>query len=85
MLDNIQAKTTTPNLLSGKAISRAIRGFLIIESVLHALLHREQVFKKKNSEVRFTKHRQLILFFQYGYVNQAGSEEDADDFLSTKD
>ena len=38
MLELIYAKDTVPYMLSGKAISRAIRGHLLIDAVLHAIL-----------------------------------------------
>ena len=54
ILDTIYAENTTPHLLSGKAISRAVRGFVIIESALHVLLHREQLSMEKDSEVTYS-------------------------------
>ena len=54
IIDTIYAENTTPHLLSGKAISRAVRGFVIIESALHVLLHREQLSMEKDSEVTYS-------------------------------
>ena len=38
VLEEIYASNTTPHLLSGKAISRAVRCLILIESALHVIL-----------------------------------------------
>lgn len=43
LLDLIYASNTVPHILSDKAVSRAIRGHIIIESALHSQLHLHQV------------------------------------------
>ena len=51
MLDLIYAENTTPHLLSEKAISRAIRGHVLIESALHVILNHEQLSFENDIEV----------------------------------
>lgn len=41
LLEEIYASNTTPHILSGKAISRAVRAHSLIESALHIILHKE--------------------------------------------
>lgn len=43
LLELAYASHTVPNLLSGKAYSRAVRGHILIESALHVILHFKNV------------------------------------------
>lgn len=53
VLELIYAKNTVPHLLSGKAISRAIRGHFVVESALHVILHDNSIhFRKHVTEVK---------------------------------
>lgn len=38
LLEVIYAKDTVPDMLSGKAIARALRGLFLVDSALHTLL-----------------------------------------------
>ncbi len=55
VLDLIYAENTTPHLLSGKAITRAIRGHIIVESALHVVLHQNELLENSETEVPLCK------------------------------
>ena len=55
VLDLIYAENTTPHLLSGKAITRAIRGHIIVESALHVVLHENELLEISVTEVPLCK------------------------------
>ena len=41
MLDSVYAENTVPNMLTGNAISRAVRGHLLVVAALHAIIMSE--------------------------------------------
>ena len=41
ILELVYAKDTIPHMLSGKAISRALRGLFLVDAALHAILFKE--------------------------------------------
>ncbi|EFX80230.1 hypothetical protein DAPPUDRAFT_318926 [Daphnia pulex] len=51
LIDLIYAANTTPHILTGKSISRAIRAHIIVESALHIVLHEEQLSNDSEKEV----------------------------------
>jgi hypothetical protein len=53
LIDLIYAANTTPHILRGKAISRAIRAHIIVEYALHIVLHEEQLSNDSEKEVSF--------------------------------
>jgi len=50
VLEHVYASNTVPHLLSGKAIARAVRGHLLIDAALHAILLSE-VFADNQASV----------------------------------
>lgn len=51
LLSLVYAENAVPYLLSGKAISRAVRGHLLIDSAINALVHDGNIFLNDNNEV----------------------------------
>ncbi|EFX73412.1 hypothetical protein DAPPUDRAFT_325339 [Daphnia pulex] len=50
LLSLVYAENAVPHMLSGKAISRAVRGHLLIDSAINALVHYGNIFLNDNSE-----------------------------------
>ncbi len=48
ILSLIYAENTVPHMLSGKAYTRAVRGFLLLERAINALIHENTIFKNDN-------------------------------------
>ncbi|EFX81166.1 hypothetical protein DAPPUDRAFT_102733 [Daphnia pulex] len=48
ILSLIYAENTVPHMLSGKAYTRAVRGFLLLERAINALFHENTIFKNDN-------------------------------------
>lgn len=51
LLSLVYAENAVPHVLSGKAISRAVRGHLLIDSAINALVHDDNIFQNDNNEV----------------------------------
>lgn len=51
LLSLVYAENTVTHLLSGKAISRAVRGHLLIDSALNALVHDKTIFLTDSIQV----------------------------------
>lgn len=51
LLSLVYAENAVPHMLSGKAISRAVRGHLLIDSAINALVHDGNIFQNVNNEV----------------------------------
>jgi hypothetical protein len=51
LLSLVYAENTVPHMLSGKAISRAVRGHLLIDSAINALVHDGNIFQNDKNEV----------------------------------
>jgi hypothetical protein len=45
ILSLIYAENSVPHMLSGKAYTRAVRGFLLLERAINALIHEDTIFK----------------------------------------
>lgn len=51
LLSLVYVENAVPHMLSGKAISRAVRGHLLIDSAINALVHDGNIFQNENNEV----------------------------------